>query len=519
MAGAARDGRRVGGLAVRQRLAGVAKKAWRDVVLTLAGIIIRGMNARTDTPPQAPAPFEPAEPQPATESQPATGAPQTEAGERGAPDHQQFVDWLRTVAPYIHAFRGKTFVIAFGGELVKAGVLNALVNDVALLHAMGMQIVLVHGSRPQVEEQLALRHVESQFADGVRITDNAALECAKEASGELRLDIEAAFSQGLPNTPMAGAQLSVISGNFVTARPVGIVNGVDYQHTGLVRKIDGESVRMSLSHGKIVLFSPLGFSPTGQAFNLSMEDVASATATTLKADKLIFITEVPGVLDPVGKLMKEMSLRTAVERLQNDHLPHDIGYYLQHLVKALKGGVPRAHLIPYSLDGSVLLELFLHDGVGTMISDTDLESLREATLDDVGGILQLIAPLEQDGTLVPRGRHLIERDIANFSVIEHDGVLFGCAALYDYPRENMGEMACLTVSPEAQGTGDGERLLKRIERRARTLGLERLFVLTTRTEHWFLKRGFVHATVDDLPEDKRKLYNWQRKSMVLMKKL
>ncbi|NUO89170.1 MAG: amino-acid N-acetyltransferase [Cupriavidus sp.] len=487
------------------------------------------MNARTDAPPTAPAsapasPASPAQAQPPAAAElpapaPTSPVPVTADPDRSGPDHQQFVDWLRMVAPYIHAFRGKTFVIAFAGELVKSGVLNALVNDVALLHAMGMQIVLVHGSRPQVEEQLALRHVESQFVDGVRVTDNAALECAKEAAGELRLDIEAAFSQGLPNTPMAGAQLSVISGNFVTARPVGIVNGTDYQHTGLVRKIDAESVRMSLSHGKVVLLSPLGFSPTGQAFNLSMEDVASATATALKADKLIFITEVPGVPDPVGKMMQEMSLRTAVERLQNNHLPPDVANYLQHLVKALKGGVPRAHLIPYSLDGAVLLELFLHDGVGTMLSDTDLESLREATLDDVGGIVQLIAPLEQDGTLVPRGRHLIERDIANFSVIEHDGVLFGCAALYDYPRENMGEMACLTVSAEAQGTGDGERLLKRIERRARALGLERLFVLTTRTEHWFLKRGFVHATVDDLPEDKRKLYNWQRKSMVLMKKL
>ncbi|MCO4889126.1 amino-acid N-acetyltransferase [Cupriavidus sp. WGtm5] len=487
------------------------------------------MNARTDAPQTAPAsaptaPAAPAQAEPPAAAElpapaPTSPVPTTADPDRSGPDHQQFVDWLRMVAPYIHAFRGKTFVIAFAGELVKSGVLNALVNDVALLHAMGMQIVLVHGSRPQVEEQLALRHVESQFVDGVRVTDNAALECAKEAAGELRLDIEAAFSQGLPNTPMAGAQLSVISGNFVTARPVGIVNGTDYQHTGLVRKIDAESVRMSLSHGKVVLLSPLGFSPTGQAFNLSMEDVASATATALKADKLIFITEVPGVPDPVGKMMQEMSLRTAVERLQNNHLPPDVANYLQHLVKALKGGVPRAHLIPYSLDGAVLLELFLHDGVGTMLSDTDLESLREATLDDVGGIVQLIAPLEQDGTLVPRGRHLIERDIANFSVIEHDGVLFGCAALYDYPRENMGEMACLTVSQEAQGTGDGERLLKRIERRARALGLERLFVLTTRTEHWFLKRGFVHATVDDLPEDKRKLYNWQRKSMVLMKKL
>ena len=175
--------------------------------------------------------------------------------------------------------------------------------------------------------------------------------------------------------------------------------------------------------------------------------------------------------------------------------------------------------MPFSLDGSMLLELFSHDGVGTMISYENLESLREATIDDVGGILQLIEPLEADGTLVRRGRHQLERDIDHFSVIEHDGRLFGCAALYPYPSERIGEMACLTVDPEAQGSGDGERLLKHIEQRARARGLERLFVLTTRTEHWFLKRGFVKAGVDDLPADRRRLYNWQRRSLVLIKKL
>jgi amino-acid N-acetyltransferase len=435
------------------------------------------------------------------------------------PEQQQFVDWLRAVAPYIHAFHDKTFVIGFGGELVKAGLLGSLVNDVALLQAMGMRIVLVHGSRPQVEEQLALRHVQTQFVDGIRVTDNAALESAKEASGELRLDIEAAFSQALPNTPMAGARISVVSGNFVTARPVGIVNGVDFQHTGLVRKIDAESIQHSLSNRKIVLLSPLGFSPTGQAFNLSMEDVATNTATALRADKLIFITEVAGLVDRLGKLQQELSVESAIERLREGSLSHDTAYYVQHIVKAMRGGVRRAHLIPFALDGSILLELFQHDGVGTMVSHTDLEYLREATLDDVGGIVQLIEPLEADGTLVPRERRLLERDIANFSVIEHDGIIFGCAALYPYPKESVGEMACLTVSPESQGTGDGERLLKHIEARARAIGLKRLFVLTTRTEHWFLKRGFVHASVDDLPEDRRKLYNWQRRSMVLMKKL
>jgi len=335
----------------------------------------------------------------------------------------------------------------------------------------------------------------------------------------VRLDIEAAISQGLPNTPMAHARISMVSGNFVTARPVGILDGVDFQHTGVVRKIDAESIRHSLSSSKIVLLSPLGFSPTGEAFNLSMEDVASSAAIALRADKLIFITETPGIVSEDGELIHELSLDDAQHINDSSTLQDDAGFYLKHSIRAARGGVPRVYIIPFALDGSVLLELFTHDGVGTMISHENLESLREATPDDVGGILMLIEPLETDGTLVRRDRHQIERDIDHFSVIEHDGVLFGCAALYPYPQEKLGEMACLTVSPEAQGAGDGERLLKRIEQRARARGLTRIFVLTTRTEHWFLKRGFVKVSVDDLPEDRRRLYNWQRKSLVLMKAL
>ncbi|APR35512.1 amino-acid N-acetyltransferase [Paraburkholderia sp. SOS3] len=446
-------------------------------------------------------------------------APVATGGAIASPvQHAQFVDWMRSVAPYIHAFHNKTFVVGFGGEVVHQGLLNALVSDIALLQAMGIQIVLVHGSRPQVEEQMSLHGVQSEFSQGMRITDARALESAKEAAGEVRLDIEAAISQGLPNTPMAHAHISVVSGNFVTARPVGILDGVDFQHTGVVRKIDAESIRHSLASRKLVLLSPLGFSPTGEAFNLAMEDVASAAAIALRADKLVFLTETDGLFEG-GELIRELSLDDAYKLQESGQVQGDAGFYLKHSIRACRGGVVRAHIIPYALDGSLLLELFLHDGVGTMISYENLESLREASPDDVGGILTLIEPLETDGTLVRRGRHQIERDIDHFSVIEHDGVLFGCAALYPYTQERIGEMACLTVAPEAQNSGDGERLLRRIEQRARARGLTRIFVLTTRTEHWFLKRGFVKATVDDLPEDRRRLYNWQRKSLVLMKQL
>ncbi|MDO8299053.1 amino-acid N-acetyltransferase [Lacisediminimonas sp.] len=431
----------------------------------------------------------------------------------------QFVQWLRSVAPYIHAFRGKIFVVAFPGELVMAGALPVLAHDLSLLHALGIKVVIVHGSRPQVQEQLALRNVQARFQNGVRITDAAALECAKEAAGELRLDIEAAFSQGLPNTPMAHSAIRIISGNFVTARPVGIIGGIDHEHTGLVRKVAFEAIHPILNAGGLVLLSPLGFSPTGEIFNLTMEDVALSAAVALRADKLIFITETPMMTDQGGAEIHELSIHLARAMIAEGVLPADQSFYLDHATKACNGGVPRAHIVPFALDGSALLELFTHDGVGTMVSTQNLESLREATIEDVGGILQLIEPLEADGTLVKRGRELLEREISYFSVIEHDGVIFGCAALYPFPEEKMAEMACLSVNPDVQAQGDGERLLAHIEHRARAAGFKRLFVLTTRTAHWFLKRGFVNATVDHLPRDRQRIYNWQRKSLVLIKNL
>jgi amino-acid N-acetyltransferase len=441
----------------------------------------------------------------------------------------QFVTWLREVAPYIHKHKNKTIVIGFDGNLVRHKALDSLIQDIALLQAMGLRIVLVHGLRPQIEEQLVLRNMQSSFVNNIRVTDAIALECAKEAAGELRLDIEASFSQGLPNTPMAGARISVVSGNFITARPVGIINGHDYQHTGIVRKVDAESINQLLDSHKIILLSPLGFSPTGHAFNLTMEDVATQVSIAIKADKLIFITEFNGLHDENNELIIDLSIDAAIDFLHNINSTYSNAHsnsnkaneyeYVSKATKALNGGVDRVHIIPYSIDGAILLELFLHDGVGTMITNRDLEYLREANLDDIGAILQLIEPLEKDGTLVPRGRGIIERDIRCFSVIEHDGMIFGCAALHLFPEHKIAEMACLTVLPESQGLGDGERLLKHLEKKARRQGIDKLFALTTRTEHWFLKRGFVHASIDDLPPERKKQYNWNRKSMVLIKKL
>ena len=440
-----------------------------------------------------------------------------------------FVPWFRSVAPYIHKFRNQTFVVAVCGEAIAAGKLPHLAQDLAMVQSMGVKVVLVHGFRPQVNEQLKAKGHVAKYSHGMRITDEVALDSAQEAAGQLRYEIEAAFSQGLPNTPMAGSTVRVISGNFITARPVGIVDGVDFQHSGLVRKVDVAGISRTLDFGAMVLISPFGFSPTGEAFNLTMEEVATSVSIALQADKLIFVTEIPGIRtnpaerasddNPINTELSLAAAETLLAGAPAGQQPTDTAFYLQHCVKACKAGVERSHIIPFAIDGALLLEIYVHDGIGTMVVDEKLEELREATADDVGGILQLIEPFEQDGTLVKRSRTEIERDAGHYTVIEHDGVIFACAALYPFPEAKTGEMAALTVSPQSQGQGDGEKILKRIEQRARAAGLQSIFVLTTRTMHWFIKRGFVLMEPDWLPDARKRKYNVDRKSQVLVKKL
>lgn len=442
------------------------------------------------------------------------------------PGADPFVSWFRQVAPHIHAYRGKTFVLAMVGELIAAGRLPSFAQDLSVLAAMGIRIVLIHGFRPQVNEQLQVKGHPSIFHRGLRITDATALDCAQEAAGQLRFEIEAALSQGLPNTPMANATLRVVSGNFLTARPIGIVDGVDHLHSGVVRKVDSAGIRGVLDLGAIVLLSPFGFSPTGEAFNLAMEDVATSVAVAIAADKLMFICEVEGVREATaegpGGVDTELSLAEAKKwlSLQAEPVsPLEPAHYLRHCVAACEAGVERSHILPYWVDGVLFHEIYTHDGVGSMVVDERLESLREAVPDDIGGILQLIEPLERDGVLVRRSRTEIERDIAHYTVVAHDGVIFGCAALYPYASAGTGELAALTVSPAVQGHGDGEKILRRIEQRARASGLKSIFVLTTRTMHWFIKRGFVQVDPDWLPEDRKRKYNWDRRSQVLVKTL
>ncbi len=433
---------------------------------------------------------------------------------------QAFVEWFRAATPYIHAFRGKTFVIACGGEVVADGRFVALSHDLNLLAALGARIVLAFGTRSQIDGLLKERKHKTQYRDGVRITDAAALKCVREAVGTVRSEIEASLSTGLPNSPMAGADIRVASGNFVTAKPMGILDGTDMLYTGEVRKVDAVGIRAALDGGSIVLLPPLGYSATGETFNLTVENVAARAAIALKADKLLFLVDTVGVERARGGLIRELPVDEGERLLRRSRkVAEDIHLFLPHALEACRGGVRRVHLINRHLDGALLLELFTREGVGTMVVRHSLDHLRDATVDDVGGVLALISPLEEEGTLVKRGRELLEIEIDRFSVVDHDGMIVGCAALYPYPDAKAAELACLAVHPDYRDAGHGADLLNVIEGKAHARGIERLFVLTTRAAHWFIERGFIEANVDALPADKRALYNWQRRSKVLIKTL
>jgi amino-acid N-acetyltransferase len=352
--------------------------------------------------------------------------------------------------------------------------------------------VLVHGSRPQIEAQLKLRRARSRYHAGLRITDAVALACVKEAAGLLRVELDALLSQGLPNSPMAGADINTVSGNFITAQPMGVLDGVDLQYTGTVRKVNAAAIEACLAVDDLVIISSVGYSPTGEVFNLSMEDVAIAIAKALQATKLVFLSDAP-VEDARGRLMPELSAAEADLLLaKGKNLTPDTRLYLSHAVEAVRAGVARAHVVSHKVDGALLLELFTRGGSGSMITADKLERLRPASIDDIGGILQLIEPLEVEGTLVYRGRELLEREVQTFFVIEHDGVIVGCAALYPLAGK-AAELAALAVRPEYQGRGYGEKLLDHGEVEARQLGYRKLFVLTTRASHWFIERGFTET--------------------------
>lgn len=418
------------------------------------------------------------------------------------------VNLLREIGPYIQRHRNKIFVIAFGGEVAELSSFRRLIQDIAIIASLDVRIVLIHGTRPQIDSRIIEDGGEPVFHNGLRITDKEALLAVKEACGYLRVKIENLLTTALNQPQVNYAGLDVISGNFLSAKPIGVHDGVDYKYTGQVRRVNVESIKEQLSHENVVLISPIGYSPSGESYNLGYEQTAVATASALKADKLIFITHEP-IPIPIPNAMT----RQEAEALGDD-MP-----LLKLIAKAVSQDIERVHIIESVTDGGLLLELYTRDGVGSMISNESIERIRPAVLDDISGILELIRPLEQEGILVRRSREQLELEVNNFHVVEVDKQIVGCAALYETADEDTSELACVAIHSQYRANHRGDRLVHYMEGCAIKSGKQKLLVLTTQTSDWFKERGFNEKTVEDLPENKKRLYNYKRNSRVLIKSL
>jgi amino-acid N-acetyltransferase len=431
----------------------------------------------------------------------------------------EIVDGFRQSAPYVNAHRGKTFVVMLGGEAMSQPGFRSIINDIALLNSLGIKIVLVYGARPQINQALEQHGLLAQYHNRIRVTDDDSFRLIKQVAGALQLDITARLSMSLSNTPMHNAQINVVSGNFVIAQPLGVDEGIDYHHSGRVRRIDVAGIRRQLDQNCIVLMGPVAASVTGESFNLTAEEIATQVAIKLRADKMIGFTDIGGIVDNEGEIIAELMPNDAeVIMQQMEQQPGACTATLAFLhaaISASRSGIPRCHLVSNSINGALLQELFSRDGIGTQIVTEAAERLRGATINDIGGILDLIRPLEQQGLLVRRSREQLEMEIDQFVLIERDGLVIGCAALYPFPEENVGEFACLAVHPNYRDADRGTLLLKNIIQLARQRKYNTLFALTTRSIHWFLEHGFELKDVEDLPAKKQQLYNYQRRSKIL----
>ena len=432
-----------------------------------------------------------------------------------------FVDFFRSSAPYIKAHQGKTFVIYFGGVTVRSPKFAEFIQDVSVMHMLGIRVVLVHGARPQIDERIRIRGGEPRFDGERRLTDELAMESVKDAVGSVRVQIEALLSMGVSIAETGGERIRVASGNFVIAQPIGVLDGVDHMYGGQVRKIDVEGIRQRLDAGAVVLLSPLGCSITGEAFNVGSHEVSSAAAVALKADKLISVVEGRGLVDDDRHLISELSPDAASKLLhrRRKSLGGEAGMALQAAIAACRGGVRRAHIVGHGVEGALLRELFSREGAGTLVTSEVFEGMRAATVNDVPGIIALIRPLEEAGILVARSRELLEKEVDRFFVIERDGMVIGCAALHVFPRAKAAEVACVAVHPAYREEGRGEQLMTVLEKRARSMGLKRVFVLTTQTAHWFLERGYRSRPMKELPEERKKRYVPERGSKVFVLEL
>ena len=434
-----------------------------------------------------------------------------------------FIQNFRLSAKYINLFNQNIFVIALSGYVFNEDQFVKIAQDINILHSLKIKVILVYGARPQVESILVKNKIPVRLLKNMRVTSSAALKHVIEVNGAIRNKIEATLST--IKSVSEGMRLS--SGNFLTAMPVGIIDGIDMESTGKIRGVDVEAIKNKLNHHEIVIVSPIGYSPIGQIFNLSYEQTAANIAAAINADKLIYYVDANGILNERGELIPELTSEKAHKLISHieekpspesaQNLSYDDFNILKSSVFAIKNKIKKVHLINRHIDGSLIEELFTEKGSGTILTEFALENFRKATEGDLKDIYRILFPLEKRKIFIERDLTQIKGMINQFYILEHDKKFVGCVSLNSF-KESL-ELASFSIEPKYQRLGFGKKLLKFCELEAKKLKYDEIFILTTQSEHWFAENGFKEKSKELMPTFKKKTYQSERNSKYLTKKL
>ena len=414
----------------------------------------------------------------------------------------EFTKWFRACTPYIRSHQGKTFVITLPPECLESDNIRNIVHDLALLHVLGVRIAIIFGGSATTE----------------RVINDVKLQEIQKRTNQVRSQIELLFSAGIPESNLRERHIPIVSGNLVTAKPIGVIDGIDYVRAGKVRNIHAHQITSLLNGMNLVLIPPIGLSAAGAAYYLDGYHLAVEVAVALAADKLIILDANAQIKDGEGNGLSDIRIEILETLISSKGTAHNNDSILRCLLESAQRGVPRTHAISYLQDGALLQELFTPDGVGTQISEDDYRTIRQANVTDMAAIVELIRPFEQNGSIVSRSKDQLENEIDSYWVAELDGLIIGCAAMYEF-EDGYFELGCLVTAESYRSKALGRRLLLAVEQSAREANAVSLFALTTQATEWFIENGFAIGEIDDLPSTRVKSYDAQRNSKVLLKSL
>jgi len=464
------------------------------------------------------------------------GAPQGSAAEKNF-----FVDIFRGSAAYIASHRDSTMVFHIPAELLEWEGFGGLVDDLALAWLLGIKLVIVVGCRSLVDRQLEALGIAAKVSDGRRVTDRDTLEVVKMQAGYARFEVERmlarALSHGCSRNDASGCvfeKANVVSGNFYTAQPVGVLDGTDFEYSGILRRVDTDKVHQAHSNSDVVLLTNLGVSPSGEHFNMISESLAADVAGSIQASKIFYFTSEDIVLrDSTDRAVPSLQLSEAREmlrhrqyaleqhRFRSGHgqdlapIERETVEKIGWSVAALEKGVPRAHLV-CPRDGSLLQELYTRDGAGLLIGRDLYEDFRPADAADVPEIYGLMRPLCDAGVLGRRTRGMIERDIGSYHVYTRDEEILTVGQLH-FMEGDSAEICCIAQSQECTDPRKRNAMLGYLERLCVNNGADTIFVLSTQTMQWFREKGFYPAGIDALPPSRRRVYDYSRNSKIYVK--